>query len=169
MSKACLMLPLDFDSPKFFHFANSLDKSLLADDGIEWFNHSTILYGIDDQIQSTLPLARLINALHMFPVKLGKISFFRTNPDFDVMKVDVHSPALHIVNDLVRKSVPYTNNFPEYIPHFTIAYVKKGSFKELDGSDYFEGMVFNPDNVVYSYEDHSTLSIPFYNNKKVND
>lgn len=169
MGKACLMLPLDFEGQEFFNFITSLDKSLISEEnnGIEWFNHTTVLYGIDNPGESILPLAKLINSMHMFPVKLGKISFFRNNKDFDVMKVDIDSKALEVLNHLVKNTVPYTNSFPEYIPHFTLAYVKKGAFEELEGCDFFKDMEFKSENVVFSFPDHSCLEIPFYNSNKL--
>jgi len=168
MSEPCLMLSLDIDRDMFIEFISSLDEALIdPTEGIEWFNHVTVLYGIKDPGNSTLQLAKLINSMHSFPIKLGKVSFFRTNPDFDVLKVEVESKELLVFNSLVRSLVPYENSYPEYIPHFTIAYVKKGAFDYLEGSDYFQGLSFFPREATLSFSDRSCLDIPFYNSKKL--
>jgi hypothetical protein len=44
---------------------------------------------------------------------------------YDVLKFDVNGPNLHDANGELRK-FPHTNNFPDYHPHLTIAYLKPG-------------------------------------------
>lgn len=96
--------------------------------GIEREPHVTGLYGItptETVLQDTQQV------LKQFPksavtAKLGECSLFQ-NSEFDVLKFDVFSPDLNDVNDLLTKNVDYTNDFTDYHPHLTIAYLKPGA------------------------------------------
>lgn len=167
MSEACLMLPITLDEDTramLIELQHQIPVNLLTGDGLEDFHHVTVLYGIKDPLNSLVPLAKIINLMHPFPIKLGKITFFRENEDFDVMKISIESKALHTFNSLLRDVLPYENSYPTYVPHLTIAYVKKGALKELENSSLFENKVFVPKSAVYSFPDRTTACIPFYDN-----
>ena len=72
-----------------------------------------------------------------FPVYIGNVSLFSTNPKYDVVKLDVESPALRELNRRVSAAVPHEDTHPQYNPHVTIAYVIKGTCDQLVGSDLF--------------------------------
>lgn len=44
--------------------------------------------------------------------------------------VEVDSPDLHKLHDLIKKSLPNTQDFDEYRPHVTLAYLKPGMGKK---------------------------------------
>lgn len=94
-----------------------------GNNGRETDPHVTILYGLHtddvDVIKDLLADEKTIN------LKLGKITYFTNNPDYDVIKVDVESDDLERLNTKL-KTLDYTNKYTDYKPHATIAYVKKG-------------------------------------------
>jgi 2'-5' RNA ligase len=90
--------------------------------------HTTLLYGIhsdecdDDEIMeaSVLEPNR--------PIKLFDPSLFE-NEKYDVLKFNADGDGLHEANAKLRK-FPHTNEYEEYVPHATIAYLKKGLGKK---------------------------------------
>lgn len=97
--------------------------------------HVTVKYGLTvDQVPDEL--RQITEAFKPFPVYIGKVSLFR-NPEFDVVKLDVESPWLRKLNAEIS-AFPNEDKHPEYHPHLTIAYVKKGSCDDLEGVDIFE-------------------------------
>jgi 2'-5' RNA ligase len=59
------------------------------------------------------------------------ITHFET-PDYDVVKFDVKSKDLVKLNKLLTDSFEFTTDYPDYHPHMTIAYVKKGTGKKYN-------------------------------------
>jgi len=84
-------------------------------------------------------------------VNLSGISIFE-NPEFDVVKFDVNSKLLTKLNTLM-KQLPHTSTFPEYHPHITIAYVKKGEgnkyIKKFENERKLKG-----NELVYTWKGH---------------
>lgn len=95
----------------------------LVEKGKELNPHITVKYGLhaDDPeevrkaIQEAAPIA----------IQLGKTSSF-SNDKYDVVKIEVESKGLHDLNKKVCDTLPHTDTYPDYKPHVTIAYVKKG-------------------------------------------
>jgi 2'-5' RNA ligase len=91
--------------------------------------HITVKYGLhtDDHrdvakaLESEPPANATINGLSMFE---------RDDKDYDVLKYDVDSRDLERLNGIVAKTAPHTDTFPEYHPHVTVAYLKKGRGKK---------------------------------------
>lgn len=109
--------------------------------------HITVKYGIEDDDPRDL-----VKALRAFgPVKaaLGKISLFEQK-DHDVVKAEVSSEDLHRLNALVREKTNNKDFHPEYIPHATIAYVKKGKGEDLVGSSLLNGHEFSVNSIVFT-------------------
>lgn len=119
--------------------------------------HITILYGV--VAQKPDEVAELLSE-ESAPIKatLGKVSLF-DNDDYDVVKIDVDSDDLHRLHDLLADNVEHESSFPEYKPHVTIAYVKKGSGKLYSGSDEFEGTEISFDEVRFSSKDEEVTMI----------
>jgi 2'-5' RNA ligase len=107
--------------------------------GRETEPHITILYGLYESKVRRVRL--LLKDEKPFEITLGKIGIFE-NDCFDVVKINVHSPDLHVLNGILRDRLSYRNMFPVYSPHITIAYVHKGRGKKFDGVDYFIGKSF---------------------------
>jgi len=68
---------------------------------------------------------------------------------------------LHKLNKTFAKNFEVTDTYPEYIPHVTIAYVKKGLGKKYEGKDDFEGKEVLIDNITFSGKDNRTTVIQF--------
>ena len=80
-------------------------------------------------------------------VKFGKTSIFEKD-DCDVLKVSVTSHALHAVWKSLSK-LDNEDQFKEYVPHATLAYLKKGTGKKYKNLETLEGMEFTFDEVVF--------------------
>ena len=55
---------------------------------------------------------------------------FDTHPSYDVVKYRIKSPVLDSLHEAAGK-YPNQDDYPEYHPHMTIAYVKKGTFPHI--------------------------------------
>jgi hypothetical protein len=75
-----------------------------------------------------------------FDIELKPITLFRQD-DYDVVKMDVISAQLHALNREVCNVAPHHDTHPEYHPHVTIAYVKKGTCDRLEGVSPFDDPV----------------------------
>ena len=111
--------------------------------------HITLLYGVHahshEEVQSVL------SGQNPFEVRLGHISVFTTNEEFDVIKIEALSSSLFYLNHLLRTNLPNTSNYSVYKPHVTIAYVKKGTdYKNLIGDDYFKEWKWTNSTVIFS-------------------
>jgi 2'-5' RNA ligase len=121
--------------------------------------HVTVLYGLHADIKDD-DIEEKIKNMSAPEIKLQKVSPFE-NDDFDVVKFDVEGDGLFDMNkDFVK--LPHTSDYPDYHPHATIAYVKKGKGKELskDLSD-DDAITLTPDKVVYSKADGTKKEYKF--------
>ncbi len=94
----------------------------LADSGREDQPHVTTLYGIREA--DPQPVYEILSHFRPAKMTLGAVSVF-PGEEYDVVKVDVESDALHRMN-LALKSLPHKSDFPTYLPHVTLAYVRPG-------------------------------------------
>ena len=132
---------IDLDSDKdLLDFANSivLDKFIYNDENDEYGRedepHITVLYGLIDKVKPS-EVQDIIygEEFECFPIRFGGITSFRIDDKpYDVLKIDVISEHLEKLHYLLRDRLPNENTFPEYCPHFTIAYVKKGTCKDIE-------------------------------------
>ena len=92
-----------------------------------------------------------------FKVQIDGVSLFE-NPEFDVVKLGViKTPKLEEVNKRLSE-LPNSNQFPEYKPHITLAYVKKGSGQKYADPNY-KYQIKNISKIVYSRPDNSEYNI----------
>lgn len=97
--------------------------------------HVTIKYGLHDSEPDRLK--KIVKGIKSIKLKFGKISKFDTNPNFDVIKVDVISKELEKLNKKISNEIEHSDEFSKYKPHLTLAYIKKGECKDLIGNDFF--------------------------------
>lgn len=97
-------------------------EELTKEDGLETEPHVTILYGI--HITDHKEIFETLDHTEQIKGKLGKISFFE-NDDYNVLKIDIHSTTLNKLNKRLEDKLEYTNDYPDYHPHMTIAYIVK--------------------------------------------
>lgn len=88
--------------------------------------HVTVLYGFVPDLNE-LQIRQLLKGQKPFMVELVGVDKFENNPQFDVVKYQVESPTLRQLNEAAKK-YPNQNDYPDYKPHLTIAYVQKGTF-----------------------------------------
>ncbi len=110
--------------------------------GLEDEPHITILYGLHTTSITEVQKALQTAGLTSVKVKLKETSLFE-NEKFDVLKISVESPDLFKLNKALRSELEYTSDFPDYKPHLTIAYLKKGRGKKYAGDNYFAGKVYD--------------------------
>lgn len=127
--------------------------------GIEDEPHVTLLYGLHDTIPDE-KIKEISNKLEIIELKLKKISIFE-NEKFDVVKFDIIGDSktkLSKINSEFAK-LPHTTDYPDYHPHSTLFYAKKGK-----GKDYIktlsddDAISVTCKKVVYSKADGSKLT-----------
>ena len=79
---------------------------------------------------------------------LKKISKF-SSPKHDVIKIAVDSPSFTSLNKKL-KTLDFSSDFPNYKPHCTIAYVKKGKCDDLIGNNQFLNVKIKFDSILFS-------------------
>ena len=134
-------LPSDL-AKRVLVMASKIDDADLAEDGREDEPHITVLYGLRD-LQG---IEETIAGFGKIPIILGKTSLFE-NEEYDVVKVDVDSERLHKLYEVLSK-LPNENKYDKYIPHVTLAYVKKGAGKKYVGLSDVEGAKFAADQLM---------------------
>lgn len=152
----CLMVRLPLDgATKILRWSEAhIQPSDLADDGIEHEIHVTIAYGFtaDVQADEVFDAVEKITGGDPLVFQLGDISRFATNPEYDVIKVEVTGPALarlhYGLRAVFKERLQVT--FPDYKAHLTLAYVKKGARRDLDGHGKFNGETHIARLLVYS-------------------
>ena len=118
--------------------------------GKETNPHVTVMYGL-----SPIEENRVKELLNKVPKKivaeLGKISkFSNADTPYDVLKIEVKSPHLNKIHEMIRKNFDNNYKWSEYNPHVTLAYVKKGTCNEYVGNKTFEGMKVMFETFMYS-------------------
>ncbi len=96
--------------------------------GIETDPHITILYGLKDGTS----LEEVIKNLHNYPpleINIDGVDIFESDR-YDVVKFTIEKTKQ--LEDMFQSlsKIPNENSFPDYSPHITISYVKKGMGKK---------------------------------------
>jgi hypothetical protein len=94
--------------------------------GFESEPHITVLYGIHEQEPNIVK-----ESINLNPVEyeITGLSLFE-NDDYDVLKCSIKSKDLKKLNKECCDSLEYTNDYPDYIPHLTVAYLLPGRGKK---------------------------------------
>jgi hypothetical protein len=147
----CAMLYFAFPEMKYIHgMIDPNDVYTEEEDGsfgLETEPHTTLLYGLHDGV-SIDDVNNVLNK-HTYPsCKVHNPSLFK-NKQYDVLKFDVEGDSLHDANGELR-GYPHTNDYPDYHPHLTVAYLKPGT-----GNKYIRKMIglnyeLTPQHAVYS-------------------
>jgi 2'-5' RNA ligase len=156
----CVMVYVDVDKNEWKELQNIVDEDdiYFGEDESEGFGremepHITILFGIHADVPDE-DVEALIKTITKPKIKLYGVSSFK-NKVFDVLKIDVKSKALHVLNTLF-KTLPHTSSFPVYHPHATIAYLKKDKVDEyVNKMKNIKSINAIPSKIVYSKPDGS--------------
>ena len=159
---SCLMLDLGFLSTEIKKLQEEICPCEVYDlepgHGLDDNPHITILYGL--HIQQTKLLKNKIN-LKPVKFKIKDISLFE-NEKFDVLKFGIESKDLHELNKEVCSNFEYTNSYPDYKPHCTIAYLmpEKGQYYKKLKSELL-GKEFTSNRFIFSnkYSDKVYITV----------
>jgi 2'-5' RNA ligase len=126
--------------------------------GLQTRPHLTLLYGIHDGVPDEDILKCFEGFVEDdFKVEINGVSTFN-NPEFDVVKLEiVKTPKLEEINQKLSQ-LPNSNQFPEYKPHITLAYVKKGKSEKYVNPEY-KYQIKNISRISYTRPDKSELNI----------
>ena len=148
---SCAMLYLDF--PEMSELHSQIEKEDVYVDpqdstfGLETEPHVTLLYGLHSNVGLD-KVEPIVCEPTYSTVKAHNASLFE-NDKYDVLKFDIKGDQLAEVNSKL-KQFPFTSDFPDYHPHMTVAYLKKGMGKkyvdQLKGKEY----QIHPSHAVYS-------------------
>lgn len=140
------------------------DEDLYEEDGDQTYGredepHVTILYGLHATVSDD-KIKELVEEIKPTKLTLKKISIFEANEKYDVVKFDIIGESEGILSDMNAKfaKLPHTNNFPDYHPHATIAYVKAGTGKKyVQTLSAKEAIVVEANDFVYTKADGSEV------------
>lgn len=150
----CAMLYFKFPDINKIHDAIN-PKDVYEEEGDRTFGfenepHTTLLFGLHPEVTAE-QIMETVDSFTFGPCTIHNASLFE-NEKYDVLKFDVSGPNLHECNRAL-KQYPYTNSFPDYHPHLTIAYLQPGTGKRyvkmLEGIEY----ELQPEYGVYSAAD----------------
>ena len=133
--KGCLMAMLsEEDTAKILKFSKQLinDEDLYLEDneyGRESESHVTIRYGFLKDLNE-LEIRHLIQGQKSFMMEIFGLDKFASHPNYDVAVFKVNSPVLKKLNELSGIHLN-ENEYPDYNPHLTLAYVQKGKFNRI--------------------------------------
>lgn len=156
----CLMVRFD---PALDELVQSLHQQISDDDvyhgteddpgyGLEDDPHVTVLYGFDPDLSSHQIQGSSETVCDL--CSIGDPEVFE-NDSFDVVYLPVYTSSwLDDLHNSLKDEFSVESKFPDYRPHITIAYVKKGQGHEIaDGlqiSDDFLSSQFQPSEMVWS-------------------
>jgi 2'-5' RNA ligase len=127
--------------------------------GLEDEPHTTLLFGFNNDVDPGEVLS-MCKDFKYPPMTLENCSCFN-NEKYDVLKFDVNSKVLHQVNSELKTKYDgrFTNSYPDYHPHSTIAYIKKGKGQHY--VDLFKNYSFlvTPNQLVYSLPSVDKLKV----------
>lgn len=130
----CIMaFPEKFISDKILGFGrNLIPENILYKEndsfGYENEIHTTIKYGLINPYNEA-QMRQLLHHVTPFNIEVGGLSIFE-NEKFDVVKFEVDGKELRKLNEMFCK-LPHHDSYPDYKPHMTLAYVKKGHGKNF--------------------------------------
>ena len=151
----CAMLFFDFpELMKVQDAINPKDIYEKEDDksfGLEDEPHCTLLYGLHKEV-TVDEVKEIVNKINFGKIKLHNASLFENEYDvfkFDVGYVNEDDNFLHECNESLSK-LPNTNDYSDYHPHATIAYIKKGKGKKYADMIKSESFDIKPSHCIFT-------------------
>jgi len=156
LAKAVTDYSAGIPEPNLYLGDDNGDKDAYNGFGREDDIHVTVKYGL--HTSDVEKVRKVLEKEKPVEVTLGKISLFKSD-DYEVVKIDVDSPGLHTLNKRISEDLKCTDTYPVYKPHVTIAYVKSGEGKAMEGECSLTGKSFIADEVVFSSKDGKRVAI----------
>ena len=157
----CVMVDYNFEN--WSELLNSIEQDDIykvegKNYGLQPRPHLTLLYGVHKEVEDE-DIQKCFEGMTEddFKVQIEGVSLFE-NPEFDVVKLGVtKTDKLQEVYDRLSQ-LPNSNQFPEYKPHITIGYVKRGLGQKYLNPDY-KYQIKNISKIVYVRPDKSEYNI----------
>lgn len=116
--------------------------------GIEDNPHVTLLYGLHKGVSVKMVKKVFSTFDGVIDLEINGIGIFE-NPKFDVVKFNVNPEgSLQYLFDRLSE-LPNSNEFPNYMPHITIAFLKKGTGRKYINPNY-KHVIENATEITYS-------------------
>ena len=135
LNTGCLMLSPPMMKQVVERMHDDLERILLShgykrDEDFEFdkYVHITVAFGIN--INTDINLIKEIVRNRPSYFQITELSLFE-NENFDIIKFDVMSSDLRILNHIIKSKMEVKSTFNEYHPLLTVAYVPKGMDREL--------------------------------------
>jgi 2'-5' RNA ligase len=136
-SKGCVMAYLDDLEPTIAAIQAKISEDELYEEegdrtfGLENEPHVTVLYGIHSD---EVPEKEVLDLIEGFdwkqPIVIGNPGLFE-NEKYDVLKLNASAEWLKAANKKLAENLPFSNDYPDYNAHVTVAYLKSGKGKDL--------------------------------------
>jgi 2'-5' RNA ligase len=130
----CVMARIDEESSrKILDFnRKTIGEHIIYKEGDEYGReespHITLKYGLVNGYTEE-QMKKILSKVTPFHIDVKGISLFE-NEKFDVVKFDVDGKELRALNEIFSK-LPNHDQYPEYHPHMTLAYVRKGMGRHM--------------------------------------
>lgn len=125
----CIMYELVLDN--WDSYLNIIDKEDICENGVKGLEtepHVTLVYGLHPGEYNEKKLVNEILSFGSIDITISSIGIFENSEEFDVLKLEVEqNQKLNEIREKIINFYPNTQSFDEYIPHATIAYLKKGT------------------------------------------
>lgn len=135
LNTGCLMLSVPMMKQVVERMHNDLERILIGhgykrdvDFEFDKYVHITVAFGININTDINLIKEIIKNKPSYF--QLTELSLFE-NDNFDIIKFDVMSSDLRILNHIIKSKMEVKSTFYNYHPYLTVAYVPKGMGREL--------------------------------------
>jgi 2'-5' RNA ligase len=132
----CIMLEIDKQESiyaKIKAIAKKIKKEDLSEDGREDDLHVTLKYGLDTEDPALI--RPLLDSEGKITLEIKKLDYFgakETKQDFDVVILRVDSDQIQELHETITDTFKDSGEtHPKYLPHITLAYVKRGLGKDI--------------------------------------
>lgn len=110
--------------------------------------HVTLKYGLTtDCVDDIQPV---IKGWGPIKIKIGGLSSFPFNGEYEVLKADIISSDIKKLNKHVCSKLEHEDKFPKYIPHMTVCYMQRGCASRYLDLKLFRGIEIEFNQVTFS-------------------